>query len=158
MNLNYDGAIGSSSNLYREAINAISSSYTGAYACDSCDSATTYTVHVSSLENIKKEEPKSEALTKEEKPKTSINEQLEASFGFKLGELDIKRVIFSDPCTIILWKDGTKTIVRVHEDEKFNPYYGFCAAIVKKMFGSNSKLNKFVDQWIAKNETNKKNP
>ena len=87
-----------------------------------------------------------------EKCTVNITEKLEAKFAFMHTGLDIKRVIFSDPCTIILWKDGTKTIVRVREGEEFSPYHGFCAAIAKKMFGSNNKLSRFVYQWTEKNE------
>ena len=60
--------------------------------------------------------------------------------------LGVKRVIFNDPATIVFWKDGTKTIVKCSENEKFNPYVGFCAAVTKKVYGNNSRIQKYVKQ------------
>lgn len=44
----------------------------------------------------------------------------------------IKKVIYSGPKTIVIWTDGTKTIVSCREGQDFDPYYGFCAAVTKK--------------------------
>ena len=48
----------------------------------------------------------------------------------------IKRVIFNDPATIILWADGTKTVVKCAKDDKFDPEKGFAMAIAKKTMGN----------------------
>ena len=56
----------------------------------------------------------------------------------------IKRVIFSDRKTIILWNDGSKTIVSCAEGEQLDPYMGFCAAFTKGFFGSKHKVEKIV--------------
>ena len=48
----------------------------------------------------------------------------------------IKRVIFNDPATIILWDDGSKTVVKCAKDEKFDPEKGFAMAIAKKAMGN----------------------
>lgn len=47
----------------------------------------------------------------------------------------IKKVIYNDPATIILWSDGTKTVVKCMEDEDYDPEKGFMAAVTKKVFG-----------------------
>lgn len=48
----------------------------------------------------------------------------------------IKEVIFHDDThTTIRWADGTSTDVSCGEGEQYNEYEGFCAAIVKKLFG-----------------------
>lgn len=47
----------------------------------------------------------------------------------------IKKVIYNDPATIIVWSDGTKTIVKCMEDEDYDPEKGFMAAVTKKVFG-----------------------
>lgn len=48
----------------------------------------------------------------------------------------IKEVIFHDDThTTIRWEDGTSTDVSCGEGEQYNEYEGFCAAIVKKLFG-----------------------
>lgn len=49
---------------------------------------------------------------------------------------DVKKVIFNGNKTIILWNDGTKTIATCGEGDNFDPYAGFCAAVVKRVFGS----------------------
>lgn len=59
-------------------------------------------------------------------------------------DIKIKKIIYSDRKTIIIWGDKTKTIVSCKEDDIFDPYAGFCAAVTKKLFGSTSKAKKFV--------------
>ena len=61
-----------------------------------------------------------------------------------------KRMIFNDPATIVFWEDGTKTIVKCSKDETFSPYFGFLAALAKKIYGTNSAVQKIVDQWADK--------
>ena len=45
-----------------------------------------------------------------------------------------RRVIYNNPATIILWADGTKTVVKVH-DEPFDKEKGFAMAVLKKALG-----------------------
>lgn len=52
----------------------------------------------------------------------------------KLG-LGIKKVIFNDPATIILWTDGTKTVVKCSEDDYYDPEKGMAMAVCKKIMG-----------------------
>lgn len=61
----------------------------------------------------------------------------------------IKKVIFNPPATIILWEDGTKTVVKAMKGTEFNPYYGFTAAVTKKVFDSNSRVSNIVEhgEW-----------
>ena len=56
----------------------------------------------------------------------------------------IKDVIFSGPCTIVLWKDGTKTIVRC-ENEFFDREKGLAMAICKKVLGTNNSGSNYYD-------------
>lgn len=49
---------------------------------------------------------------------------------------NIKDVIFNDRVTVILWKDGTKTMVRAGKHEDYDPEKGFAMAVCKKMFGN----------------------
>lgn len=43
----------------------------------------------------------------------------------------IDRVIFNEPATIILWKDGTKTVVKTQDGEPFDEEKGFLMAVAK---------------------------
>lgn len=55
-----------------------------------------------------------------------------------------KRIIYNNPATIVFWKDGTKTVVKKNEKEKYNSYNAFCAALAKKIYGTNSEVNRIV--------------
>lgn len=58
----------------------------------------------------------------------------------------IKQIIFSGPKTIVIWKDGSKTIASCGENDVFDCYAGFCACVTKKMFGSTSKIKKLLEK------------
>lgn len=57
----------------------------------------------------------------------------------------IDRVIFNDPATIILWKDGSKTVVKRSADDIWDPEKGFCMAIIKKLYGRTSFIKRFME-------------
>lgn len=61
---------------------------------------------------------------------------------------DVKRVIYSGPKTVVLWADGTKTIVSCGEGETYDHYTGFCAAVVKKLFGSTTHAKKILGKVV----------
>lgn len=44
----------------------------------------------------------------------------------------INRIIFNDPATIVYWADGTKTVVKTH-DEEFSEEHGLAMAFAKKV-------------------------
>ena len=49
--------------------------------------------------------------------------------------------------TIVLWKDGTKTVVKPMEGTpecEMSSYSAFTAALAKRIFGSNTQVNKIV--------------
>lgn len=48
---------------------------------------------------------------------------------------DIKEVIFNEPATIVIWKDGTKTVVKCKEGEEFIKESGLALCVMKKCFG-----------------------
>lgn len=77
----------------------------------------------------------------------------------EMKNVDVKKIIFSGPKTIVLWSDGTKTIVSMSKDEtNFDPEAAFCAAYTKKMFGTNSKIKRIISEksnyedWKEKEE------
>lgn len=45
------------------------------------------------------------------------------------------KVIFNNPATIVIWSDGSKTVVKCH-NEDFDPEKGLAMAICKKFLGS----------------------
>lgn len=61
---------------------------------------------------------------------------------------NIKDVIFSDRVTIILWKDGTKTMVRAGKREHYDPEKGFAMAVCKKMFGNKGNYYEVFKEYV----------
>ena len=61
---------------------------------------------------------------------------------------NIKDVIFSDRVTIILWKDGTKTMVRAGKREIYDPEKGFAMAVCKKMFGNKGNYYEVFKKYV----------
>lgn len=62
----------------------------------------------------------------------------------------IKDVIFQNPATIVLWDDGTKTVVRSQCGEKYDPEKGLAMAISKKALGNTREYyHKFL-HWNKK--------
>lgn len=60
-----------------------------------------------------------------------------------------KKVIFNNPATIVYWQDGTKTVVKV-SDEEYDPEGGFTSALAKKIFGSRSRYGKIIEKLYKK--------
>ena len=56
------------------------------------------------------------------------------------------QIIFNPPATIVFWKDGTKTVVKCAEGEKFDPYTGFCYAFTEHFLGSISHIKKLCQK------------
>ena len=68
------------------------------------------------------------------------------------GVPEIKNVIFNDPATIILWKDGTKTVVKAQDKEEFDKEKGLAMAISKKSLGNEGQYYDTFKKWL-KEET-----
>lgn len=62
----------------------------------------------------------------------------------------VKDVIFNDPATIVFWNDGSKTVVRAHGGDKFDPEKGLAMAFAKKMFGNNHDYYIQFKKWLKK--------
>ena len=66
---------------------------------------------------------------------------------------DIEKVIYNNPATIILWADGTKTIVKKQGGDLYDPEKGLALAIAKKALGNTSgRLNYVLHKWEKKEE------
>lgn len=58
-----------------------------------------------------------------------------------------ERIVYNPPATIVFWKDKTKTVVKCSEGEEYNEYFGFLAALGKKIFDTNSEVNRIVNKY-----------
>lgn len=66
----------------------------------------------------------------------------------------IKTVHFSGPCTVVIWEDKTKTVVRCN-NENVDYEKGLAMAITKKAFGTNKSGSNYYDifkKWLPKAE------
>ena len=70
--------------------------------------------------------------------------------------LAIKDVIFNPPATIILWMDGTKTVVKDQGEVFYDPEKGMAMAVAKNAFGNEGnyfiQFEKYLDIYEKKQE------
>ena len=69
---------------------------------------------------------------------------------FGMCSVSIRKVIFNDPATIVLWSDGTKTVVKCGPEDSFDMEKGLAMAIVKKMAGNDNRFHKVFKQYPKK--------
>lgn len=60
----------------------------------------------------------------------------------------IQNVIFNDPATIVLWNDGTKTVVKRGKNDTYDPEKGLAMAISKKTLGNNGNYYDIFKKWL----------
>lgn len=60
--------------------------------------------------------------------------------------LNPKQVIFNNETTVVVWQDGSKTIVNRSGDDKFTEEVGVAMCYMKKLFGDRSKFLKLVEK------------
>ena len=63
---------------------------------------------------------------------------------------EIKDVIFNPPATIVLWKDGTKTVVKCGHGDTYSKEVGLAMAICKKAYGNKGAYNNVFNKWLSK--------
>lgn len=64
------------------------------------------------------------------------------------NSFEIKKVHFNDPATVVIWADGTKTVVKCGEEDIYDPQTGLLMCIAKKAFGNNGKFNDILREWV----------
>lgn len=55
-----------------------------------------------------------------------------------------KEIIYNDAATIVYWTDGTKTVVKCNKNDEYSEYFGFVAAVAKKMYGGTGPINQII--------------
>lgn len=79
---------------------------------------------------------------------------LNSIYGIRIADLmGIKKVIFNAPATIVLWNDGTKTVVKCSEDDIFDPEKGLAFCFLKKLLGN--RYYKIIDSEVRKYDEQK---
>lgn len=64
----------------------------------------------------------------------------------------IKKVHFNDPMTIVIWEDGTKTVVKCQDGDIYSKETGLALCIAKKAFGNKGNFNEVFKKWIPEEE------
>ena len=64
---------------------------------------------------------------------------------------EIKRVVFNERATIILWADGDKTVVKLGQGEVNDPEKGMAMAICKKVLGNTGSYYETFKKWLPAN-------
>ena len=60
-----------------------------------------------------------------------------------------KKVIFNEPATIVIWEDGTRTVVKTCEGDTFDKTTGFLQAYFQKLSGmSKTQSSKFLRELV----------
>ena len=85
--------------------------------------------------------------------KELIEQMMRYRFDCKLPA--IKKVHVSNNVTVVIFEDGSKSIVRCQEGETFDPEKGLAMAICKKVLGTNKSGSNYYDElkkWLPKEE------
>ena len=64
----------------------------------------------------------------------------------------IKKVIFNYPATIVLWSDGSKTVVKCQDGDIYDPEKGLAMAISKKALGNKGNYCEVFKKWLPEDE------
>lgn len=99
--------------------------------------------------------PKTETAIKHEQQEKIKATNLAVQKNVKIGSfktidnktISIKRVIFSERKTVVLWSDGDKTIVEIQGDEQYDKEKGLAMAIIKKLYGNNGRFNELFKEY-----------
>ena len=72
------------------------------------------------------------------------------------ASLDPVRIIRNGNATIVMWADGTKTVVKKSADDPEDDYAAFTAALAKKVYGNNSHFKKMLKDRTVEQKPSKK--
>lgn len=96
----------------------------------------------------------------------TTKKELNMEYGIRSSKpLDIDRILVNGPATIVWWNDGTKTVVKISEDDikddKYDLYTAIAYALAKKHFGTNSAFKRkvarkstLIEKFFHKEDTN----
>ena len=65
----------------------------------------------------------------------------------------IKKVIFNGCATIVVWVDGSKTVVKLMEGDDYDPEKAIMMCVMEKMIGSKGGVKRFFKKWIPEEDT-----
>ena len=112
---------------------------------------------IESLEALELVEPDAGICEKEELRKEILSKMatIKVAKTKNFYSLNVSKIIFNPPATIVFWEDGTKTVVKCSAEDEFSEYYGFLAALGKKVYENNSQIKKLIDKKAEWHENKK---
>ena len=78
---------------------------------------------------------------------------MRSSWDFSLNPV---RIIRNGNATIVMWADGTKTVVKKSADDPEDDYAAFTAALAKKVYRNNSHFKKMLKERNVEQKPSKK--
>ena len=70
------------------------------------------------------------------------------AFNFPPRQVEIKKVIFNNPATIVFWSDGKKTVIKCADNETFDEEKGLAMAISKRVLGNMGNYYNEFKKWL----------
>ena len=60
--------------------------------------------------------------------------------------VNVKKVIYNDPATIVYFSDGSKSVVKRHPDDEYDEEKGFLLCLAKRLLGDDfhNSLKKYT--------------
>lgn len=118
------------------------------YACGLIDDMKKYAGETVTIED---------AFVRDDKPCYRIEEHcyvwdeqlFEGGQTIYLPTVQISKVIFNNPATIVLWADGTKTVVKRQKGDRwYDKEKGLAMCIAKKALGNKGNFNNVFKEWL----------
>lgn len=106
-----------------------------------CKVKRSITIKVDFVQNEQRDDVKTSIQVSEKlAPQSPIETAFSIGKNLRTGETILK----SGRATIVFWKDGSKTVVKLPAGEESDDYSAFTAALAKKIYGSNSAIKKII--------------
>ena len=80
--------------------------------------------------------------------KTQYSLELAKAYSGYYYRFQPKKIIFNGPATIVLWDDGTKTVVKCPDGDTFDQEKGLALCFMKKSLGNNSNFNNIIKKYL----------
>ena len=110
----------------------------------------TITLRKKDINLRKKDEGRNEMPVK--RKSTSSCVYYAATTAKSISAPSIKKVIFNYPATIVLWSDGSKTVVKCQDGDIYDPEKGLAMAISKKALGNKGNYCNEFKKWLPEDE------
>ena len=84
--------------------------------------------------------------------KTQYALELAKAYSGYYYQFQPKKIIFNGPATIVLWNDGTKTVVKCQDGDTFDQEKGIALCFMKKSLGNKSNFNNIIKKYLEVND------